>query len=177
MRRCAPRGVDGLDGPEASETLWTVATRSAAETEALGQRLGACARPGDALLLSGPVGAGKTVLAGGVLSGLGVPAPHPSPTFTLLRTYRGRLPAVHADLYRLPPGFASEEIGWDDELLDGAVAVVEWAERLGRHAPADAVAAHLEPTPPGRLVTVRATGPAARRWLAESRAAVGRVGR
>lgn len=155
------------------DAAWCVETASPRETGALGARLGRRAYPGDVLLLSGPVGSGKTVLASGLLAGLGVPGPHPSPTFTLVRTYRGRLAAVHADLYRLPPGFPPEEIGWDDELLDGAVAVVEWAERLGAPPP-DAIAAHLDLTPGGRRVSFRASGPEARRWLAAVRRDEGR---
>ena len=152
--------------------LWRLRTRSAEETAALGRRLGLAAQPGDMLLLQGPVGAGKTVLASGILEGLGVPGPHPSPTFTLLRTYRGRLPAVHADLYRLEGRFDPDELGWEDAVAGEGVTIVEWADRLGGHAPADALHIRLEPAGAARSVACRAGGPSAARLLAAARGAV-----
>lgn len=109
-------------------------TSSPAQTRALGRRLGETARPGDALLLLGPVGAGKTVLADGFLAGLGVPGPHASPTFTLMRVYQGRLPVAHLDLYRLVGEMVRHpedaELDLSELLASGGVAVVEWAEAL-----------------------------------------------
>lgn len=99
-------------------------------TDQLGRSLGETAPPGGVLLLSGPVGVGKSVVASGVLSGLGVALPHPSPTYTLVRLYQGRLPVAHLDLYRLGPGVSGDEFGWED-LLDGnRVVIVEWGEYL-----------------------------------------------
>lgn len=92
-------------------------------TDQLGRALGETAPPGGVLLLSGPVGVGKSVLASGVLRGLGVAPPHPSPTYTLVRLYRGRLPVAHIDLYRLGPGSFRDELDVED-LLDGNHVVI-----------------------------------------------------
>ncbi|MBP0465899.1 tRNA (adenosine(37)-N6)-threonylcarbamoyltransferase complex ATPase subunit type 1 TsaE [Roseomonas sp. PWR1] len=111
-----------------------------AATHALAARLAALLRPGDAVLLEGALGAGKSEFARAVLrSASGDPALEvPSPTFTLVQSYD--LPACaahHFDLYRLdgPAGLA--ELGWD-EAREGIV-LVEWPERLGGLAPADAL--------------------------------------
>lgn len=104
---------------------------SAAETHRLGAALAPVLAPAGTLLLSGDLGAGKTVLAQGIGAGLGIdPAEVQSPTYTLVREHEGpggRL--VHVDLYRLDP---EEVLGLGaDELLAGpGVKVVEWAERL-----------------------------------------------
>ncbi|MGB2940898.1 MAG: tRNA (adenosine(37)-N6)-threonylcarbamoyltransferase complex ATPase subunit type 1 TsaE, partial [Candidatus Dormiibacterota bacterium] len=76
-------------------------SHSPTETLILGEALGRSARPGDVILLAGPLGAGKTVLVQGIAAGLGSVATVGSPTFVLVRQYNGRLPLVHADLYRL----------------------------------------------------------------------------
>lgn len=106
-------------------------TASEAETEALGAALAAELAPDGVLLLSGDLGAGKTVLARGIAAGLGIdPREVQSPTFTLIREHageRGRL--VHVDLYRLEPAEA-EALGLDELLAGPGVKVVEWAERL-----------------------------------------------
>lgn len=128
-------------------------TATEADTIALGRRLAARLAPDGVLLLSGDLGAGKTVLARGVAAGLGVPPDEvQSPTYTLVREHRApsgqRL--VHLDLYRLDPEEAAE-LGLDEVLAAPGVKVVEWAERLA-FAPPGALALVLERGAGGRLV-------------------------
>jgi tRNA threonylcarbamoyladenosine biosynthesis protein TsaE len=124
----------------------TIALPDLAATEALATRAAALARPGDALLLEGPLGAGKSAFARAFLraasgdAGLEVP----SPSFTLVQAYD--LPmgvAHHFDLYRLSGPDELEELGWD-EARDGIV-IVEWPQRLEYLAPPDALRLLLEP--------------------------------
>lgn len=116
-------------------------------TEALAARLAALARPGDALLLEGPLGAGKSALARAFLrAATGEPALDvPSPTFTLVQSYDlpGGTTAHHFDLYRLGGPGGLVELGWD-EAREGIV-LVEWPERLGPLAPPDALRVELAP--------------------------------
>jgi tRNA threonylcarbamoyladenosine biosynthesis protein TsaE len=99
---------------------------SAAQTEALGAWLAAGLRPGDLVLVSGELGAGKTTLIRGACRELGVTERVTSPTFTIGRRYSGRLPVAHLDLYRLD-SLAGEDPGMlDDYLTPDAVAFVEW---------------------------------------------------
>lgn len=145
---------------------WEVDAATPEEMAALGRAVGAVVRAGDVLLLSGALGAGKTVFASGVLTGLGVPGPHPSPTFTLVRLYRGRLPAAHLDLYRLGKGAATEDLGWDELLAGGGVAVVEWSEYLGPWMPEDGVGVVIAVGDGGvRRLRLTALGPAGERVL------------
>ena len=107
-----------------------------ADTAKFGAAVGAELAKGEAVCLSGPLGAGKSVLARGLIRSL---APRegdvPSPTFTLVQFYRGRRFAIaHFDLYRLTSPQEAFAIGLDEALGDGA-AVIEWAERLGHHLP------------------------------------------
>jgi tRNA threonylcarbamoyladenosine biosynthesis protein TsaE len=112
---------------------------SAAETEALGARIAAGLSPGDVVVISGEVGAGKTTLIRGACRALGIEGPVTSPTFTIGQRYGGgRLPVSHLDLYRLE-SLDPEEPGLVDDYLDPAgIAFVEWpavgAARLGRAA-------------------------------------------
>lgn len=127
-------------------------------TEELAARLARIARPGDALLLEGPLGAGKSALARAFLrAASGAPALEvPSPTFTLVQSYDlpGGVTAHHFDLYRLsgPGGLA--ELGWD-EAREGIV-LVEWPERLGPLAPEGALRLTLAPgaTEDARVATL-----------------------
>ena len=98
-----------------------------AETRAVGRRLASLLRAGDVVLLSGDLGAGKTVFAGGIGEGLGVDDPVVSPTFVIVRRYRGLLPMVHADLYRLGTSAEVEDLDLESEAAD-AVLVVEWGD-------------------------------------------------
>jgi tRNA threonylcarbamoyladenosine biosynthesis protein TsaE len=101
-------------------------TSGPAETEAVGARLAADLGPGDVVLVSGELGAGKTTLIRGACRALGVTGPVISPTFTIGRRYRGRVPVSHLDLFRLG-GLENEEPGFlDDYLGADSVAFVEW---------------------------------------------------
>jgi len=106
----------------------TVRSRSAEETRAIGRRIGVGLRPGDCLALNGEMGAGKTVIAQGIVAGAGGGQDVRSPTFLLHAIYQGRLPLHHLDLYRLEEGVDLRSLGIDEALLEGAV-IVEWAER------------------------------------------------
>jgi len=96
-------------------------------TRSLGRRLASLLKPGDVLLLTGQLGAGKTVFAGGVAEGLGVQEQVTSPTFVLARRYDGFLPIVHADLYRVGSSAEIEDLDLYDEAA-GGVMLVEWGD-------------------------------------------------
>lgn len=106
---------------------------SVADTHALGAELAAELRAGDLVVLSGPLGAGKTALAQGIGAGLGVTQDITSPTFVLARVHPGRVTMVHVDAYRLRE--AGQGLGDMEDLdldidLARAVVVVEWGEGI-----------------------------------------------
>ena len=118
-------------------------TQSQDDTEQLAANLAGTRRPGDVVLLSGPLGAGKTAFVRGLARGLGVDADDvSSPTFTLVHEYRGgRLRLFHADLYRLGRAGA-EDLGLDELGVQDGVLAIEWPDRLG-HAFRDAIAVEI----------------------------------
>jgi tRNA threonylcarbamoyladenosine biosynthesis protein TsaE len=100
------------------------------DTQALGARLAAVARPGDLILLTGPLGAGKTALAQGIGTGLAVTGPVTSPTFVISRVHTGgRLPLVHVDAYRLGGRLELDDLDLDAS-VDESLTVVEWGEGI-----------------------------------------------
>ena len=123
--------------PAAAELRARVRTASAAETVALGERLGRVAEPGDLVCVWGELGAGKTQLAKGIARGLGVADTVNSPTFILMNEYAGRLPLFHVDLYRLADAADALAGGVIDDRQIAGVTVVEWPERMGAVLPAD----------------------------------------
>jgi tRNA threonylcarbamoyladenosine biosynthesis protein TsaE len=135
----------------------------------LGTRLGRRSRPGDLILLNGPLGAGKTVLTQGIGAGLGVPDPVTSPTFVLARLHRGgRVPLLHVDAYRLRAG-PDGQAQLDDLDLDADIAasvtVVEWGMGLAENLAADWLEVGIDRPDPdrpgddnGRRVTLRSIG-------------------
>ncbi|MGH2398478.1 MAG: tRNA (adenosine(37)-N6)-threonylcarbamoyltransferase complex ATPase subunit type 1 TsaE [bacterium] len=118
-------------------------TSSPQQTEALGRALGALLRAGDVVALSGDLGAGKTILTRGIAAGAGATGHIASPTFTLIREYRGPVTIFHADLYRLEEPAQFEDIGLEEALDSGGIVVIEWAEKAGPLLPAEYLWAEL----------------------------------
>ncbi|MCF6507082.1 tRNA (adenosine(37)-N6)-threonylcarbamoyltransferase complex ATPase subunit type 1 TsaE [Blastococcus sp. MG754426] len=101
-----------------------------ADTHALGEALAGLTRPGDLVVLVGPLGAGKTALTQGIGAGLGVREPVTSPTFVIARVHRGgRIPLVHVDAYRLGGHADVDDLDLDAS-TDESVTVVEWGQGL-----------------------------------------------
>lgn len=137
-----------------------------AQTLAAGRRLGVALRTGDVLALSGPLGAGKTTLVRGLLAGLGWTGEVPSPTFALVQPYEPsavRLPLWHVDLYRLDSAEEAKELGLDEVLADGALAI-EWPERLGDRLWPQALRIAIAPEGDGRRLTLCGGAAWAERW-------------
>jgi tRNA threonylcarbamoyladenosine biosynthesis protein TsaE len=123
----------------------------AVATEAFGARLAAVVRPGDVVALTGPLGAGKTSVARGLLAALGLEGEAPSPSFAIVQPYAPPetvLPVWHVDLYRLDDPEEVEELGLEDERADG-VLLVEWPERAGAKAWPEALRLTLSIEPDG----------------------------
>ena len=103
-------------------------TTAAEATRALAAAIAGLARPGDVILLTGDLGAGKTVFAQGFARGLGVDDQVTSPTFTLARSYEGRLTLNHLDVYRLDHLQEAVDLGLAELVDEGGVTVIEWGE-------------------------------------------------
>jgi tRNA threonylcarbamoyladenosine biosynthesis protein TsaE len=109
--------------------LW-LATTSPEETRALGQAVAPVLRPGDVISLTGDLGAGKTTLVQGAARGLGATEPVLSPTFTLVREYRGTVPIYHLDVYRLDRIQDVMDLGFEELVDRQGVVFVEWGDAI-----------------------------------------------
>lgn len=151
----SPIGLDreGEKGPLVQHPTLVLVTRSAAETQRLGERLGQLLQPGHVVALIGELGAGKTCLTQGIARGLGVDGPVTSPTFIMVNEYptpKG-VKLYHIDCYRFEENAVTQALSIGvDELLGGdGICVVEWAERIEPLLPGDHLAvilAYVDPT-------------------------------
>ncbi len=116
-----------------------VLTRDDAGTRRLGSELAPLVAPGDVLLLTGDLGAGKTVLAKGLAAGLGVSEPVTSPTFNIMLVHEGRIPLYHFDLYRLDRPEQLEDVDYYGTLEADGVSIVEWGDQFPQADPGDRV--------------------------------------
>lgn len=106
-------------------------TFSAAETYALGKKIGETAKPGDVYTLVGDLGVGKTVFTQGIADGLGITEPVSSPTFTIVQVYEeGRMPFYHFDVYRIGDIEEMDEIGYEDYFYGEGLCMIEWANLI-----------------------------------------------
>lgn len=120
-------------------------TFSAAETHALGKKIGETARPGDVYTLVGDLGVGKTVFTQGIADGLGITEPVSSPTFTIVQVYEeGRMPFYHFDVYRIGDIEEMEEIGYDDYFFGEGICLIEWAELIEEILPENRISITIE---------------------------------
>lgn len=136
-------------------------SRSAAETQRIGETLGARLRPGDVVACIGELGTGKTCFLQGLLRGLGVPEPVTSPTFVLINQYQGRLPVYHVDAYRTESLTEILDLGVEEIIWGDGVTVIEWGEKLLPLLPSHAI-----------LVRVRGLGEEPREIVVEGSPAI-----
>jgi tRNA threonylcarbamoyladenosine biosynthesis protein TsaE len=131
-----------------------IALPAATDTYEFGRRLATVLRAGDLVLLTGPLGAGKTALVQGIGAGLGVRGRVVSPTFVIARVHRGPVPLVHVDAYRL--GSLEEVDDLDlDVSTDAAVTVVEWGTGKVEQLADSRLEIELERTPDSEERTAR----------------------
>jgi tRNA threonylcarbamoyladenosine biosynthesis protein TsaE len=149
--------VDRLPGMSLTEPI-SIFLPSEEDTTRLGTWLAPRLRAGDTVLLSGPIGAGKSQFARAVIRArLGRAEDVPSPTFTLVQTYEAEVEIWHSDLYRLSHPDEILELGLD-EAFSSAICLVEWPDRLGALAPEDAISICLSAQNEGRSATIDVSG-------------------
>jgi tRNA threonylcarbamoyladenosine biosynthesis protein TsaE len=136
-------------------------THSSEETIRLGRELATELRPPVLVCLDGELGAGKTTLAKGIISGLGVAREEDvtSPTFTLVHVFRNGVKVFHVDLYRVSDRHDLETLGLEDIFAEPAIVLVEWPERMKLRTDWPIVQVHLEHGE-GDSRRIRVTGPA-----------------
>lgn len=160
----------GREGPRLRMVLMlpvTITLPTADDTQALGERLGEKLRPGDLLIMTGDLGAGKTTLTQGIGRGLGVRGPVTSPTFVISRVHPSEVggpPLIHVDAYRLGGSAELDDLDLDTD-VDEAVTIVEWGEGLAESLNEDRLELALTRAADDvRTLTLRAHGA---RWAAD----------
>lgn len=136
------------------------------EADRIGAVIGAALAPGDVVLLSGDLGAGKTTLARAMLRRRGLAGEAPSPTFAIVQPYAPPevdLPIAHVDLYRIEDEDELIELGLDDYLHDGAL-LIEWPERLGTQGWPAALALRISGQGDARVLTAEVPAAWEARW-------------
>ena len=122
-----------------------IETHSPEETFSFARRIGEKAQQGEVFVLTGDLGAGKTVFTQGFAAGLAITEPVNSPTFTILQIYEGgRCPLYHFDVYRIGDICEMEEIGYEDCFYGDGVCLVEWADLIREILPEDCIRIAIE---------------------------------
>ena len=127
-----------------SNDMYQIISASESETESIGRLIGEVIQSGDALLLQGEMGAGKTCLTRGIAQGAECEVSARSPTFIILAEYPGRVRIFHCDLYRITGSSEAQELALDETLERGAL-VVEWPENADGELPQDALHVKIDP--------------------------------
>ncbi len=131
-----------------------IRTSTADETREVGRTIAPLLGPGDALALTGELGAGKTTFVQGIASGLGFDGHVVSPTFTLVREYDARLRIHHVDVYRLDRVQDVLDLGLDEATAEGGLLLVEWGDAVEGLLPSDHLVATLTTTGVGEARTI-----------------------
>lgn len=150
-------------------------TKAVDETRALAAALAELARPGDLLVLAGDLGTGKTAFAQGFARGLGIDEPVTSPTFTLVRSYTGRLTMHHVDVYRLERLQEALDLDLAQMIDDGGVTLIEWGDVVAPALPPEflEIRFHYGEGDDDRTMSLRPVG---QRWAVRDEALRGVVG-
>jgi tRNA threonylcarbamoyladenosine biosynthesis protein TsaE len=134
---------------ESTDRGLTIEVAGEDETEQFARALAGAVEPGTVIGLAGPLGAGKTRLVRALAEALGVdPGAIASPTFVLIHEYEGRIPVVHADVYRLKGGDEFEALGMEEYYQGGGVCLIEWADRVAELLPEGRWFVRIEPLGP-----------------------------
>lgn len=123
----------------------SIFSNSPEETILIGKKLARGLKPGDVIALSGDLGSGKTTFTKGVGEGLGVKDPRRinSPTFVLIREYKGRIPLYHFDLYRLDSVKDIEDLAIEEYIYGDGVTIIEWAEKIKEILPKERISVNF----------------------------------
>lgn len=122
--------------------MYTLITHSAAETQAVAEKLATLVKAGTVITLNGDLGAGKTTFTQGFAKGLGVTRNVNSPTFTIMKQYQGHLPLYHMDVYRLED--TGDDIGLEEYINGDGIAIVEWSDLIESSLPTERLAITIE---------------------------------
>lgn len=155
-------GIIARKGKKDVKLTMEITTKSSLETQNLGRLLGQLLQPGDVLVVSGELGAGKTTFIQGLAKGLGIEAQVTSPTFTIIHEYQGACyPLYHIDAYRLEEPREIEELGLEEYIYGDGVTAVEWAENIIQWLPHDYLYVKIIKTPGNeswRKITISVRG-------------------
>ncbi|MFC0026918.1 tRNA (adenosine(37)-N6)-threonylcarbamoyltransferase complex ATPase subunit type 1 TsaE [Neobacillus cucumis] len=120
---------------------YELTTSNNGETSQFAEKLAEHLQPGDVIALEGDLGAGKTTFTKGLAKGLGVKKTVSSPTFTIIKEYKGKLPLYHMDVYRVLDAY--EDLGFDEYFEGEGVTVVEWAHLIKEQLPEELLTIYL----------------------------------
>ena len=132
-------------------------SHSEKETFQYAQKLADKVKPGDIFLMEGDLGAGKSVFVRGIARGLGVEEAMPSPTFTIINEYSGKMPLYHFDLYRINDPYELFEIGFEEYIYSNGVSFIEWPSKAEDLAPENAIIVTIKIHPDGREIHIKWT--------------------